>query len=172
MKRIQPESEIDKGCIVMMTNILAEPDWINVPCSQKIPAIVICQKIIKNDKLDYMRNSTILNMKDIKSCNSSELFIENMCIAFQKHGIYANLSELKYDKHNRVFFDVMILQGKCKQTVIEYFTNIQKLYIQPIQFAVSMVINNTFLIYKPRQSLHFLKLTWLNEISSNSISEL
>ena len=171
MKRIQPESEIEKDCVLMMTNILAEPDWINVPCSQKIPAIIFCQKIIKKGKLHYMGNSTILNMKDIKSCNHSELFIENMCIVFQKHGIHTNLSELKYDKHNRVSFDVMVLQGKSKQTLIEYFTNIQKYYIQPIQFAVSILINNTFLIYKALQSIHFLKLIWMNKISSNSISE-
>ena len=81
----------------MMTNVLAEPDWITIPCNQKIPTVLICQKLIKNKKLHDFGNNPFINIKNIQSCEYSALSIENRCIVFEKHSIYSNFSELNYD---------------------------------------------------------------------------
>ena len=53
-KTIQLQSGIIEDCVVMMTNILAEPDWITIPCNQKIPTTLICQKINKEQTISMI----------------------------------------------------------------------------------------------------------------------
>ena len=107
---IQPQSGTEKHCVVMMTNTLAEPDWITIPCNQKIPTTLICQKLLMNKHLECTQNHPFVNIKNIQSCNYSELFIDNRCIRFKKYNINTNLSELIYE--NKVSLDMKVLQGK------------------------------------------------------------
>ena len=108
---MQPQPGV-KDCVAMMITILAEPGWITVPCNQKIPTILICQKVIKKEKLHYTENNPFLNIKNIQSCGYLELYIRNRCIIFEKHSIHTNLSDLNYEIQNRVSLHMMALQGK------------------------------------------------------------
>ena len=54
--------------------------------------------------------------------------------------------------------------------MLEYFTNIQKFYFQPIQFTIP-ILWNRYVVYKPLQTHLFHKLTWTSHTTSDSISE-
>ena len=126
-------------------------------------------KLIKNKKLHDFGNNPFINIKNIQPCEYSALSIENRCIVFEKHSIYSNLSELNYDI--QIFLDMMVFNGEHMKTAIEYFTYIQTFYIWPIQFAISILLSNKFLVYKPLQTPYFGKLTWISKIRHDPISE-
>ena len=66
---------------------------------------------------------------------------------------------------------MMVFNGEHMKTAIEYFTYIQTFYIWPIQFAISILLSNKFLVYKPLQTPYFGKLTWISKIRHDPISE-
>ena len=169
-KSMQPQSDKRNGCAVMMTNILAEPDWINIPCNKKIPAIVLCQKLITKKQWHHTADMMFLKIKTIQSCENSELFFENRCIAFKKHSIYVNLSQLELDTKNKKISDVRVLQGQNMETMVEYFTNIQQVYFWPIQFTIP-ILWNKYIVYKPLQTRFYRKLTWTSHVTTVAVSE-
>ena len=65
-KRVQPEALTQITCTAMVTHILAEPDWINIPCNQKTPNIIICQKVVNITEWDIKGNGPLANRNENK----------------------------------------------------------------------------------------------------------
>ena len=166
MNTIQPHLKRRNGCVVMVIHILAQPDWINIPCFQKIPPFVVCQKMInqREGKNVYTRNGS-LDM-EVEMCQNDALLIKNRCISFTKYNNPMNLSELKYDTNDIESTEIINLGNK---TLFQYFTIIQHFYKMPLQFTISFT--RTYLYYKPYQTNYFLKLAWKSILSNNRITE-
>ena len=96
MKIIQPDPEKGKDCVIMVTHVLAQPDLINIPCFQKIPAFVVCQMTIKQRQRNTLF-TTNNSQGRIEKCQKNTLVIENRCISFRKYNNHMNLSKIKYD---------------------------------------------------------------------------
>ena len=62
-KSIQPQLTVNNDCVIMLINILAEPDWINIPCDQKLFAFVICQNMLHKNKNESQRKCVELKSK-------------------------------------------------------------------------------------------------------------
>ena len=169
-KRVQPKALPGITCTAMITHILAEPDWINIPCNQKIPNIIICQKVVNKTEWDKKGKISLENKNENKRCPSRTLFLENRCILFKKYERYMNFSELKY--HNKIdSFDINTQQKRIKEILITYFTCIQHFHAQPMQFAIPMFSTNTYVFYRPLQTPYYLKLTWMHQQSSDTFSK-
>ena len=144
-------------------NVLAEPDWINIPCDQKIFAFVICQNTLHERKMDDKENVFNLSKRKLHTCHHAQLFIKNRCISFKRH---TNSSELKYDIKYGDYLENILVKKETVENLKEYFTIIQHFYIQPIQFAILMPFNNTYLFYEPLHTVYFLKLSWRATMSN------
>ena len=170
-KTIQPQSEIQKNCAIMMTNIWAQPEWITIPCQEKIPAFVICQNINNIRKWHFKGKNQVQNKTALQTCQHTQLFIKDRCILLTKHNKYVNLSELTCASCDKVSLQMMTPRKNIMETLFEYFTHIQYFYIEPIQFSIFIHSNNTYLLFKTLQTPNFIQLTWSNEISGEPISE-
>ena len=149
-------------------NVLAEPDWINIPCDQKLFAFVICQNMLHGSKMDHTENVLSLSRKEITTCHHAQLFITNRCISFKKH---THLLKLKHGNKFRNYLSNILFKKAMVETLKEYFTIIQHFYIQPIQFTISMPSNNTYLFYEPLHTAYFLKLHWRATMSHYQVSK-
>ena len=164
MNAIQPQLEKENHCVIMVTRVLAQPDWTTIPCFQKIPSFVVCQKIIDQGKgnVIFTKNENGSLHKEVDICQNNNLLIENRCISFRKYNNQMKLSELKYDKNDIGFTEII---NQEKETLFQYFTIIQHFYFKPLQFTISIPFNNTYLYYTPYQTKYVLKLTWKRIIS-------
>lgn len=166
MKAIQPQPEKGMDCVIMITYVLAQPDWINIPCFQKIPTFVVCQMAMKQrqgSRLFTTNNS----QNRIEICQNNSLLIENRCISLRKYNNHMNLSKIKYDTNYIGNTKIMSLE---KEILFQYFTMIQHVYIKPLQFIISIPFNSTYLYYKPYQTTNFSKLTWKSKMSNNPVT--
>ena len=153
----------------MLIHVLSNPDWINIPCVQKIPAFVVCQKIMKEreDNKKFTGNYSSPN-KEVEMCGNAQLFITNRCVSFIKYNFYTNLSDSKYDINTNGFKEVIDMD---KTILFQYFTIIQHFYKQPLQFTIALPFKNAYIHYEPLQTPYFLKLTWNKKINNNSITQ-
>ena len=101
-------------------------------------------------------------------CQNNNLLIGNRCISFRKYNNRMKLSELKNDKNDVRFTEIINLE---KETLFPYFTIIQHFYLNPLQFTISVPLNNTYLYYMPYHTKYYLKLTWKRRISNNTITK-
>ena len=165
---MQPQLRVNNDCVIMLMNILAEPDWINIPCDQKLFAFVICQNMLHKRKMNDKGNVLSLSQKEIHTCPYAQLFITNRCISFKKH---SSLSQLKnYNRYGNYLENILVKKAMAK-TLKEYFTIIQHFYIQPIQFTIAIPSNNTYLLFEPLHTAYYLKLSWRITISNYLISK-
>ena len=166
-KRVQPQALPQITCTAMIAHILAEPDWINIPCNQKTPNIIICQKVVN---INEKGKGLLANRNEDKICPNSTLFLENRCILFKKYERYMSFSELKY--HDKIdSFDINTQQKRIMEILITYFTSIQHFHAPPIQFVIPMLSTNTYVFYRPLQTPYYLKLTWIHQQSSDTVSK-
>ena len=152
----------------MVTQVLSQPDWINIPCFQQIPAFIVCQKIIHKEKGNQIFTKNGSKNMAVDICDNKKLLLDNRCILFSKYNNQINMSELKYDTNDIQSTEIMYHdQG----TLFKYFTIIQNFYLKPLQFTISIPLNNTYLHYTPYQTTYYLKMTWKSKVSSNPITE-
>ena len=60
--KLQPQLQyVNNNCVLMVTAILAETDWITVPCDEKNSLLILCQKSISNtsNKGDMINDLTL-----------------------------------------------------------------------------------------------------------------
>ena len=51
-KNLQPEISKIKNCVAMITVIVAEMDWITIPCNEKNSNLVLCyQKLSQSENI-------------------------------------------------------------------------------------------------------------------------
>ena len=83
MKAIQPQLAKEKDCVIMVIHVLSNPDWINIPCVQKIPAFVVCQKIMqeREENIKFTQNHFFPNI--VKMCGNAQLYIGNRCFFYK-----------------------------------------------------------------------------------------
>ena len=167
MNELQPQVEKENDCVIMVTHVISNPDWINIPCAEKIPAFVVCQKIINGEgNNNSMRNGSVNNALDM--CQNTEFFIQNICISFRKYNSHMNLSELKYDPNHIGYAKIMNLE---KEIMFQYFAIFQHFYIKPLQFTITVPLKNTHLYYTPFQTTNFLKLTWKGKMNNHPMTK-
>ena len=125
MNAIQPHLKRRNDCVIMVIHVLTQPDWINIPCFQKIPAFVVCQKIINQIEGNIFSTRNYSLNKEAEMCQYNKLLIENKCISFIKYDNLRNMSELKYNTHDIGSTVIINLENK---TLFQYFTIIQHFY--------------------------------------------
>ncbi len=80
-KNIFPKNVNIQTCTLLLTN-LAEAEWLNVNCSQKLLPHILCAK---NTHLSSLENSSYYNqknVKDVKSCLHTDFDVNSTCYAF------------------------------------------------------------------------------------------
>ena len=161
--KLQPESQLGSICVVMLAAVLTEPDWITVPCNNTFTDLILCQKKIihPTDKI----NNTYSN---VIQCAEGTLYIGNKCILFEQ---YQKLTNLDYYKKNRKQFTKIDLHPNVSNFLAECFSLIQYYFIQPLEFTLIVESNAIFFTYKAVQSSTHKKLHWINQISSETISQ-
>ena len=157
--KIQPQNK----CVAMLTTFFPEPDWITLPCDEKIPTLIICQKQTGENEQSLVTN------EEIQMCKDNQLPISNKCISFQLVSFNTTQTDnlefeniIKYESFDKK----LILDEHLRKVMIGYFSLIQHFYLQPIQFIVLMNSQNRFTIYQPIQTEMFPKLSW-REFTTN-----
>ena len=158
---MQPQILNRNSCTLMVTHVLAEPDWINIPCDQKTPGIIICQKLMSKPQLDIRHYGHFINTNEYKTCHHKAISFENMCILFKKHEKHMNISEL-HGQNIIESVEINVQDKKIMAILLGYFNIIQHFYIQPIQFTISLPLRNRYIVYKPLQTPYYHKLNWIH----------
>ena len=165
--KLQPELQFDSICVAMLTAVLTEPDWITVPCYNKISGLILCQK-----KLDLPTDTMINNTySNAIWCTKGHLFIGNNCIIFQHYQKFTNISNFYYYKKKKNIFAKIDTHPNVSNFVTECFSLIQNYFIQPLEFTLSVQSIQNFVTYAAVQSLTYKKLHWLDKIHDGAVSQ-
>ena len=122
-RKLQPDSQLGSSCVVLVTAILTEPDWITVPCYEKFSDLIMCQKTL-NHPTD--KSSKIYNMQpNAMWCAEGHLFFGNKCILLQQYQKLTNVSNLHYQMKNRKPFAKIHVPSYVNDMLKEYFSLIQ-----------------------------------------------
>ena len=73
---IQPKALKGNSCVALLTNVLPEPDWISVPCDEKMPTVVICQTQVKERMGKEKEQSFDISNKNIQVCKGNQLPVQ------------------------------------------------------------------------------------------------
>ena len=161
---IQPQSLTKNSCVIMLTNIIIASDWINVPCDEKLPTAIICQKKIKQRNGNKTEVYQILKNGKVEMCKNSQLPLGNRCVLFQKYKRYTNVSKLK----QRAQYDNLVVNKKTELVLFGYFTIIQHHYLQPLQFIIPVNLSRRYIIFRPIQTQYFFKVSWISQESNDN----
>ena len=77
MRKLQSHT---RNCTLMLLSNLAEPDWISVPCNDKLLHYVVCAK-----KANYYNITTIHNVQEDETCEKQLILVNKRCYAFIWH---------------------------------------------------------------------------------------
>ena len=170
-RRLQPELHYTNSCVVMLTAVLTEPDWITVPCENKFSDLILCHKIINYspDKGHMINNNPLLEFW----CDEGHLLIENKCILFKKYSNVTNLlNTYEILKYNSIF-TIFDFDQNVNASYFECFSLIQHFFMQPIQFILPFSSHNILLAYTAVHSSMYGKLNWISKIhrSNKTISQ-
>ena len=165
---LHPPSSGRNSCTVMITHIMAEPDWIVIECNQCIFGMIVCQNIINETTLT--KNQLLLNKTGMKTCNKTAFHLENKCIMFKKYEKFTNFSEWTFQNDVHIL-EINILAQKFTDIFMENFTSIQHFYDQVIQFTIPISFSKAYLSYKTLQNHFFLKINWIQIQNINPTSK-
>ena len=133
---IQPKALKGNSCVALLTNVLPEPDWISVPCDEKMPTVVICQTQVKETMSKEKEQSFVTSSKNIQVCKGNQLPVANKCISFQLYAEHMDSLGMNYYRKYESLYEKLILNEHLKDMMSGYFTLIQHFYLQPIQFIL------------------------------------
>ena len=66
-RKMQPELLSDDSCVVMLTVVLTEPDWMTVPCTEKITDLILCEKVLNTNNGKKSERSVVNYGKESKA---------------------------------------------------------------------------------------------------------
>ena len=162
--QLQPESQYDdNNCVLMITAVVTETDWITIPCYEKNSQLILCQKITK--KIDMIHN----NYSNAIWCDEDQLFIGNKCIKFKKYRRLTNIFNLK--KMNEYLTQRHFNQSEDMSIITEYFSLIQHYIIHPVHFTLPFTSERNYITYSAVQSSVYKKLFWAEKISNETFSQ-
>ena len=168
-KKLQPDLQYgSNNCVLMITAVLAETDWITVPCYEENSHLIICQS-----KLDHTDNKGDMihnNCTKAIWCAEGQLFIENKCIQFTKYKRLTNINIAHHKTYGAEFTKIDFNQSG-NINITEYFSLIQHYADQPLQFTLGVAPDEQFLTYTAVQSSTYEKLTWIGRISNATQSQ-
>ena len=169
-KKLQPELQTNNNCVVMLTAILTEPDWINVPCDDKISDITVCQKILNYTakKRDSSHNSSLTDIW----CKEGHLFIKNKCILFKQHKKLVDFDKIIFYQYemNKEQSNYINWHHTDNSFLSEYFSLIQHHFLQPLQFTLPDLSQKTLNFYTAVQSSTYGEYHWVSKITNETIS--
>ena len=160
-RKMQPELLSDESCVVMLTVVLTEPDWIIVPCVEKITNLILCEKILNTTSA--MSQRSVVNYGNGNKrvyCKQGQFFISGQCILFK---YFKKLSDLNYKYKNKGKFAKKYFNQTIKKLFHDYFSLIQQFYFQPLQFTLHFTSNDTFVTFKGIKSSEYKELHWIND---------
>ena len=163
---IQPTALKGNSCVALLTNVLPEPDWISVPCDEKLRTVVICQTQVKETM--SKEQSFVISDKNIQVCKGNQLPVANTCISFQLYAEQMHSLGLNYYRKCESLYEKLIMNEHLKNMMSGYFTLIQHFYLKPIQFILPINLQNKYLTYKPFRTENFHELIW-NSFVANVI---
>ena len=163
-RKLQPELQSTNNCVIMLTVILTEPDWITIPCNEKISNLMVCQQILNytTEETGSVQDSSL---KDI-FCEKGHLFIKSKCILFKQHKRPANFEILIGDQYkiNKEQPDGI------NSAHAEYFTLVQHHFIPKLQFTLIDHSQKTFNTYTAVQSSTYGDYDWISTITNESFA--
>ena len=143
-RKMQPELLSDDSCVVMLTVVLTEPDWMTVPCTEKITDLILCEKVLNTTDREISQKSIYGNESKSVYCEQGQLFISSTCILFK----YFNESYLNYKSKYKGRFTKIYFNETIKNLFYDYFSLFQHFYFQPLHFTLSFTSNDTFVTFK------------------------
>ena len=130
-ENVQPEIIKTKNCVAMITVIVAEFDWITIPCNEKNSNLVLCyQKVSQSENISrspitvFKKNS----MLKMYGCLNGQLFIDEHCIRFT----WYETLQMKLNLLNSSENENLALPSN--KSLFQYFTVIQQFFYYPIEF--------------------------------------
>ena len=163
------------NCVLLLTAVLTEPDWITMECNENITNLILCQKTINHTTTVEAEQASVMYNNKLQSnmCEQGELFFENRCVLFKLYKKLTNLSMMiqDYSTIGTPFFKKYVDDRDNNIVCTEYFTYIQHFYLQPIQFAISFSLNMSSVLYTAIQSPVYEKLNWIAKQTGNIVSQ-
>ena len=146
----------------MLTAILTEPDWITVPCGEKLSNIIVCQSYTVK-RSDIIANSYLKNIW----CEEGHLFIQNRCILFKQLKKLTNFDKWIVNLCRKE--KLSILHQNMNSSLTGYFSLMQHYFMQPLEFIIPLP--ETFVIFSSVQSSSYKMLHWMETITNETISQ-
>ena len=153
---LQPEINDAKICVAMMTVILAELDWITIPCNEKNSNFVIChQKLTKTENTSISLSAKESTKLKNYGCLNGNLFIDNQCMALIWYNSLRMRSQIinASEQHN--------LFVPSNKSLFEYFTVIQHFFDYPITFSLNLPQSNQYISFNAVKTMVYKELTWI-----------
>ena len=155
---LQPEINKTKYCVAMITVIVAEFDWITIPCNEKNSNLVLCYQ-----KLSQVENISRLTITPFKKnsllkmygCLNGQLFIDGHCITFTWYEGLQMKSNLLNSSENKN------LALPSNKSLFQYFTAIQQFFYYPIEFSVQSSLLNDYISFQAVKSVIYEDLKWI-----------
>ena len=154
---IFPQSMSQRSCVIMLTNVLVKPDWINLDCNEKLYASLVCQMTFyEPNNSEYYSLSK--NTK-IHACGTNMLFIGVNCIFFESNARGEHLSQS--DRQAKTSEQKKNAVGE--EVLKEHFSIIQYFHLVSVQFILQFNVNE-YATFKPLQTKTFEEIIWRKEI--------
>ena len=166
--KLQPELQSSNNCVIILTVILTEPDWITVPCDDSFSNLIICQRVLNNTS----KGGGMANNSSLKTiwCEEGHLFIENKCILFKQHKKLTDLEIfMNEEKVTQSLTNVNFYQSG-NGSYNAYFSLIQHHFIQPLQFTLPDLSHKTVNTYTRVESSTYGEHQWIGKITNETIT--
>ena len=136
-RTIYPQLQNGDSCVVMLSAVLTEPDWVTIPCNEKFLQLVLCQKVRKNTHWEQPTDNTISHRLEqkTKECKQGQLFINNNCILFLYFNKNTNITYQYLHVQKTKFLDQNHFHNNTYKFMPDYLSLIQYFFLQPLQFT-------------------------------------
>ena len=163
-RKLQPDLGSSNHCVIMLTVILTEPDWITVPCDEKLSDFIVCQEIKNNT----MKETSIFQDSSLKDifCKEGHLFIKNKCILFRQYKRLDNLKIL-IDDQNKINKEKL---SSINNFSAEYFSLVQHHFIEKLQFTLIDHSQKTLHTYTLIKSSTYGQYEWMSKVTNEIIA--
>ena len=78
-----PQYSKNFSCVMILTNVLVKPDWINVPCNEKIYVMLVCQTLFNRGRSLKLEKDTHFLNQDVYPCTEGKLTLGRKCLYFK-----------------------------------------------------------------------------------------
>ena len=161
---IHPQPSSVNTCVLMLNAVLTEPDWLTVPCYEKLSQLILCQK-----ELNFTSGKQ--SEKDTIQCEQGQLFVNKTCILFTFFKKNSNITDLYSNNERLEEFDKHHFYENTNKVIADYFSLIQQFYLNPLQFTHISFLLDALITYTPLQSQIYRTFEWITKGNNETISE-